>query len=107
MAGSQDESPLERKLRIVPKRDTLIRLREQKIRMRVADGTINAAMLESLIQDLDTQPDSEASISIARTDVGALKAYLKSTGLSKEAAKSFLLSMLNYRKDIDHESAEK
>jgi len=107
MAGSQDEAPLERKLRIVPKRYARIHLLEERIRVRVADGTINAAMLESLIHDLDAQPDSEASISIARTDVGVLKAYLKSAGLSKEAAKSFLLSMLNYRKVIDHESAEK
>jgi hypothetical protein len=105
--SSQEDAPPEGRyvIHLNPRR--YIHLREQKIRVRVADGTINAAMLESVIHDLDAQPDSEASVSVTVSNVLELKVYFKCKGLSKEDAKRFLLSMLNYRKVIDNELAEK
>jgi hypothetical protein len=84
------------------------RKREKNVRKLVANGTINAEMLESLINDLDAhQSDIEASSSVVRrTSVGELENYLECPGLSEGESKRFLQSMLKEIKRIERESAE-
>jgi hypothetical protein len=80
-----------------------IRLAKIMIGMALLNGTINVAMLERLINDLDSQqPESEACTTVAeRTDVSELRDYLQSPGLSKQDASKFLLEELRYIEDIE------
>src|SRR5260370_30159597 len=77
------------------------------IRAQIELRTINATMLEGLINDLDAQhSESEACISVAaRTDDAILKQYLESPGLSKEQAKDLLLPLLERRRAIEAQEA--
>ena len=83
--------------------DIQIRLGKIVIGNALLRGTINAAMLERLINDLDSQqPESEACATVAeRTDVSELKSYLQSPGLSKQDASNFLLEKLRYIRAIE------
>ena len=84
-----------------------IRRRENRVRVLVSDGRVNAAILEGLIHDLETQWLAKGALrSIAGTmSVVELEDYLKSPGLSREQVKIFLVSMLNDRRRIERELA--